>query len=194
MRRIGLFCGSHRGADPIHEQAAGALAGELVRRGLGLVFGGASVGLMGVVADAVLAGGGEVIGVIPRGLFRSEIAHQGCSELRVVSSMHERKALMTELADAFVALPGGLGTFEELLEVTTWLQLGIHSKPVGVLDVAHYWAGLRRLLDDASRAGFLRPEHAALIRFEDDPARLLDGLAAWTPPPHPPVWLDPSET
>jgi uncharacterized protein (TIGR00730 family) len=188
-----VFCGSRRGDDAAHAEAARALGAELVHRGLGLVFGGGSVGLMGVVADAVLAAGGEVVGVIPRGLFRAEIAHPRCTELHVVASMHERKALMTELADGFVALPGGLGTFEELLEVTTWLQLGIHRKPVGVLDVNGYWAGLRQLLAEAVCAGFLQADNAALILFEDAPARLLDRLAAWTPP-HARVWLDSSET
>ncbi len=170
------------------------LGAAMVRRGLGLVYGGGGIGLMGVVADEVLARGGEAVGVIPRRLARKEVAHPGLTRLHVVSSMHARKARMAELADAFVAMPGGLGTLEELAEVLTWAYLGIHRKPTGLLDVAGYWRPLVALLDHAVEEGFLRPEHAALIRFEDDPARLLDGLAAWTPPPHPPVWLDPSET
>jgi hypothetical protein len=149
---------------------------------------------MGIVADAVLAAGGEVIGVIPRGLFRDEIAHAGLTELHVVPSMHERKARMAADADAFLALPGGLGTFEELLEMMTWTQLGIHRKPVGVLDVNGYWRGLRQLLDDALRAGFVRRRHAEIALFDDDPERLLDRVAAWVPPDGPLPWRDPGES
>ena len=135
LQRVCVYCGSSRGADPAYADAADALGSELVRRGIGLVYGGGSVGLMGVIADAVLAGGGDVIGVIPRFLHRREIMHAGVTDLRVVESMHERKALMAELSDGFVVLPGGIGTFEEMFEAMTWTQLGIHTKPVGLLDV-----------------------------------------------------------
>ena len=194
MRRVCVFAGSSRGTDPAYADAAAALGDALVRRGLGLVYGGAHVGLMGVLADAVLAGGGEVIGVIPRGLARKELAHPGCTELRVVGSMHERKATMADCADAFVALPGGLGTFEELLEVLTWSQLGLHDKPVGVLDVAGYWRPLEALLDRATADGFVRPEHRARLLDATTPDALLARLAAWTPPPGRRIWLTPDET
>src|SRR6266404_9183331 len=146
LRRVCVFSGSSFGARPMCADAAATLARELARRGIGLVYGGGSVGLMGVVADAVLEAGGEVIGVIPRALATKEIAHQGLADLRVVPSMHERKALMTELADGFIALPGGFGTFDELFEAITWAQLGLHNKPVGLLDVADYFAPLRALV------------------------------------------------
>lgn len=194
MRRVCVFCGSSRGTRPVFATATRAFGEALVRRGLGLVYGGGAVGLMGVLADAVLAGGGEVIGVLPRPLATKEIAHPRLTELRVVESMHERKAVMAALADGFVALPGGLGTFEELLEMLTWTQLGVHAKPVGVLDVAAYWSGLRRLLTDAVAAGFVRPENADALLFDDDPARLLDRLAAWRAPAMPRLWLGPDET
>jgi uncharacterized protein (TIGR00730 family) len=148
---------------------------------------------MGVLADAVLGAGGSVTGVIPRGLYSAEIAHAGLSDLRVVSSMHERKAVMAALSDAFVALPGGLGTFEELLEVLTWLQLGIHRKPVALLDVDGYWRGLRTLLDDALAAGFVEPERAAMLLVETEVDALLDRMLAWTPPALPRIWLTPAE-
>jgi uncharacterized protein (TIGR00730 family) len=194
MRRLCVFCGSSSGARPSYADGARALAAELCRRGVGLVYGGAAIGLMGVVADAVLAGGGEVIGVIPRGLATREIAHAGCTELRVVDTMHERKATMASLADGFVGLPGGLGTLEELCEMLTWTQLGVHAKPVGVLDVAGYWDGLRRQLADAAAAGFVHAENVGMLRVHDDPSRLLDDLAAWRPPRAPRVWLGPGET
>jgi uncharacterized protein (TIGR00730 family) len=149
---------------------------------------------MGVLADTVLAAGGEVIGVLPRGLASRELRHDACTELRLVGSMHERKAVMAELADGFIALPGGLGTFEELFEVLTWSQLGIHQKPVAVLDVDGYWSGLRRLVDDAVAAGFVSADNAGLLLFADDADTLLDRMAAWTPPRGPRVWLDRDET
>ena len=194
MRRLCVFCGSSRGHDPAFAAAARAVGAALVGRGIGLVYGGGSIGLMGVVADAVLAGGGDVIGVIPRGLARDEIAHAGLAELRVVAGMHERKATMASLADGFLALPGGLGTFEELLEMLTWTQLGIHRKPVAVLDVAGYWRGLRQLVADAVRAGFVRQGNADALLFDDDIARLLGRMAAWRPPAAARIWLDPSES
>ena len=149
---------------------------------------------MGTIADAVLAGGGEVIGVLPKGLARKELAHGGLTELHVVGSMHERKALMASLADGFVALPGGLGTLEEILEILTWAQLGIHRKPVGLLDVEGYWSGLVALLRHAVGEGFVRPEYAALLLVEPDPTALLDRFATWQPPVSTPVWLDATET
>jgi hypothetical protein len=149
---------------------------------------------MGVLADAVLAAGGEAIGVLPRALATKELMHGGLTELRLVDSMHERKATMAALADAFVALPGGLGTLEETLEILTWAQLGIHRKPVAVLDVAGYWQALAALLDHAVAEGFVTPENRALLLVGDAPGALLDRLAAWTPPPLPGIWLAPDET
>ena len=194
MKRICVFCGSSEGARPAYADAAQRLGEELVKRGLGLVYGGGSIGLMGVLADTVLAAGGEAIGVIPGGLASRELAHAGLTEMHVVGSMHERKALLASLCDGFLALPGGLGTFEETLEVLTWAQLGIHRKPVGVLNVEGYWDGLRRLLAHAVGEGFVRPEYAALLLFSGTPAELLDRLAAWHPPALARAWLDPSQT
>lgn len=194
MKRVCVFCGSSAGARPEYARTARDLAAELVRRGLGLVYGGGSVGLMGVLADAALAGGGEVIGVIPGGLDRRELAHAGLTELRRVGSMHERKAVMASLVDGFVALPGGLGTLEETLEVLTWSQLGIQRKPVGVLNVEGYFDPLLRMLSHAVREGFLGRQYLQLLLFEDRPAPLLDALAAWRPPALPGNWLDASQT
>jgi uncharacterized protein (TIGR00730 family) len=194
MRRLCVFAGSASGARPEYAAAARALASELVRRRLGLVYGGGSVGLMGVLADAALAAGGEVIGVIPQGLASRELAHAGLSELRVVGSMHERKATMAALADGFIALPGGLGTLEETLEVLTWSQLGIHRKAVGVLNVAGYFDGLKRFLAHAGDEGFVRPEYLGLLLFAEAPAALLDAVAAWRPPGLARAWLSPSQT
>lgn len=194
MKRVCVFCGSSEGGSPEYAGAARALAAELVGRGLGLVYGGGSVGLMGVLADAALARGGEVIGVIPRPLAAREIAHAGVSEMRVVESMHERKATMAGLVDGFIALPGGLGTLEETLEILTWAQLGIHRKPVGLLNVAGYYDGLLRMLGHAVREGFLRREYFALLLFADTPGELLDRFATWQPPALPRAWLDPSQT
>jgi uncharacterized protein (TIGR00730 family) len=193
MTRLCVFCGSAPGGGPVFREAARALATELLGRRITLVYGGGSTGLMGVLADAVLAGGGEVIGVIPRGLVRPELAHTGLSRLHVVESMHERKALMASLAEGFVALPGGLGTLEETLEALTWAQLGIHRKPVGLVNVAGYWDDLLRLLGHAVREGFVRPEYAGLLVAEPTPSRLLDQLAAWSPPVAPRIWLGPAE-
>ena len=194
MTRICVFCGSSPGARPAYVDAARLLAAELVQRKLGLVYGGGSVGLMGVVADSVLQAGGEVIGVIPAPLASRELAHKGVTELRVVASMHERKAMMAELADGFIALPGGLGTLEETLEILTWAQLGIHPKPVAVLNVDGYYDGLLRLLTHAVREGFLRPEYFALLLFGDTPAEVLEKFAAWQPPAITRAWLAPSQT
>ncbi|PYN39397.1 MAG: TIGR00730 family Rossman fold protein [Candidatus Rokuibacteriota bacterium] len=194
MRRICVFCGSAVGVRPAYADAARGLGRELARRGLGLVYGGASVGLMGVLADTVLGEGGEVIGVIPGPLAARELAHAGLTKLHVVASMHERKATMVRLSDGFVALPGGLGTLEETLEVLTWAQLGIHGKPVGVLDVEGYWTGLERMLVHAVGEGFVRAEHAALLLFGTSAPELLDRFAAWRAPAVPRAWLAPSQT
>ena len=193
MKRVCVFAGSAAGARRAYADAARALGAVLCRRGLGLVYGGGSVGLMGVLADTVLAGGGEVIGVIPNGLATRELAHPGVTDLRVVGSMHERKAAMASLADAFIALPGGLGTLEETLEILTWSQLGIHAKPIGALDVDGYWEGLRRMLGHAVDEGFVRAEHAALLLFGPAPDDLLDRLAAWRPPAFRRAWLGPAQ-
>jgi uncharacterized protein (TIGR00730 family) len=182
MRRVCVFCGSNAGARPAYSAAARAMGAALVRRGLGLVYGGGDVGLMGILADTVLERGGEVIGVIPESLVAREVAHHGLTELRVVESMHQRKALMAELADAFVALPGGFGTFEELCEVITWSQLGLHRKACSVLDVDGYYAPLLALFDHATAEGFIRPAHRALLIADTDPDRLLDRLEGVRPP------------
>jgi uncharacterized protein (TIGR00730 family) len=163
MKRLCVFAGSSPGSRPEYAAAARALATELVRRRLGVVFGGGSVGLMGVLADTALSAGGEVIGVIPQGLASRELAHTGLTELRVVASMHERKATMASLSDGFIALPGGLGTIEELAEITTWAQLGLHAKPVVVLDVDGFYDGLFTLLDRAVADGFVSSRSRALV-------------------------------
>ena len=193
MKRICVFCGSSVGARAEYAEAARALARELVRRGLGVVYGGGSVGLMGILADAALAEGGEVIGVIPRGLARKELLHTGLTELRVVESMHERKATMAELADAFVALPGGLGTLEETLEVLTWSQLGIRRKPVALLNVRGYWDALLELLGRAVEEGFVRREYLGLLLTGEAPGELLERLTTWRAPGLPQAWLDARE-
>ena len=182
VRRVCVYAGSNPGSDPAYADAARALASVLAERGIGLVYGGGNVGLMGVLADTALAAGGEVIGVMPQALVDREIGHRGLTELRVVGSMHERKALMAELSDAFVAVPGGIGTLEELIEVYTWSQLGIHDKPCGVLNVRGYYDALAAFLDHAVEEGFLRPQHRAVLSVAADPAELLDRLAAFEPP------------
>jgi len=182
MRRVCVFCGSSHGASPVYAEAARDLGRRLARRGLGLVYGGGNVGLMGEVADAALAAGGEVIGVIPYALEAREVAHSGLTELHVVDSMHERKALMADLSDGFLALPGGIGTLEEFFEVWTWGQLGLHAKPCGLLDVAGYYAPLLAFLDRTVEEGFLRPAHREVVLVDTDPEALLDRMAAFTPP------------
>ena len=178
LRRICVYCGSKPGTSANFTAAAQELGRLLAHRGIGLVYGGASVGLMGAVADAALAAGGEVFGVIPGDLFADEVAHDGLTELHVVSSMHERKALMSELADAFIAMPGGFGTIEEVVEAVTWTQLGIHRKPVALLDVDGYYEHLLAFLDRAMADGLLTPAGRRLLGCDDDPARLVDALAA----------------
>jgi uncharacterized protein (TIGR00730 family) len=176
LQRVCVYCGSSTGRRPVFADAASRLGRLLASEGVGVVYGGASVGLMGLVADAALAAGGEVIGVLPGSLFEREIGHPELTELHLVGSMHERKALMSELADAFVALPGGFGTVEEVVEAVTWTQLGIHDKPVGLLDVDGYWGLLVGFLDRAVDEGLLRPANRALLLHDADPGRLLDRL------------------
>jgi uncharacterized protein (TIGR00730 family) len=180
--RICVFTGSNPGARPEYAAAARRLGEQLAARGQTLVYGGAGIGLMGVVADAVLAAGGQAIGVIPQALVAKEVAHRGLSDLRVVASMHDRKALMAELADAFIALPGGIGTLEEYFEITTWAQLGLHDKPCGLLNAAGYYDGLIRFLDHAVDQQFVRPAHRAMMIVDDDPASMLDRFEAYRPP------------
>lgn len=179
MERVLVFCGSSPGARADYAQRAGELGQAIARRGLRLVYGGASVGLMGDLADGALDAGGEVIGVIPRGLVEREIAHPGLTELREVSSMHERKALMAELADGVIALPGGSGTLDELFELYTWSQLGLHRAPIGLLDVAGYWQPLIGLLNHMVSEQFLRAEYRDMLLIDTDPATLLDRLAGF---------------
>jgi uncharacterized protein (TIGR00730 family) len=193
MKRVCVFCGSSPGARASYRDAAVRLGAAIAERGLGLVYGGAHVGLMGVVADAALAARGEVIGVLPRALEARELAHRGLSELHVVASMHERKARMAELSDCFIALPGGVGTLEETFEAWTWTQLGLHAKPCALLDVDGYYAPLQAFLDRAVTERFVRSEHRAMLLVDDDPERLLDALARWRAPVVE-KWLDRDET
>jgi len=177
VKRVCVFLGSSPGARPAYAAAARGFAAELVARDLELVYGGGNVGLMGILADAVLAAGGHVIGVIPGALAELEVAHTGLPDLRVVGSMHERKAVMADLSDAFVMLPGGLGTFEEFFEVLTWAQLGMHRKPCALLEVAGYWNPLRGMLAHAVEERFIRTEHLELLLVSESPAALLDACA-----------------
>jgi uncharacterized protein (TIGR00730 family) len=173
MRRICIFCGSSPGNDPAYAALARSVGQGLARRGIGVVYGGGRVGLMGVVADAALEVGGEVIGVIPQAMVDRELAHRGATELRIVTTLHERKAVMAELSDAFIALPGGLGTLEELAEVVSWAQLGLHAKPIGLLGVGGYWDDLLRWLDGAVSAGFVAPAYRGMILEAADLDELL---------------------
>ncbi len=182
MRRICVFCGSSPGRSPAYAQAAVELGQTLVARGLGLVYGGASVGLMGKLADTVLQAGGEVIGVIPDTLIRYEVAHRGLPDLRVVRSMAERKTLMAELSDGFISLPGGTGTLDEMTEMLTWSQLGEHDKPSGLLDVDGFYSNLIAFLDHAVEERFLRPEHRAMLIVETSATALLDRFESYEAP------------
>ena len=182
MKTVCVYCGSSEGRDPAYAEAARALGREVAARGLGLVYGGSSVGIMRVVADAALERGGRVTGVIPEALVRKEIAHRGLTELRVTGSMHERKTVMAELSDAFVALPGGIGTLEEIFEAWTWAQLGLHAKPCGLLNVAGYWDRLVAFLDHAVGERFVKEANRAMLVVSEDPAELLDRFAAWRAP------------
>jgi hypothetical protein len=178
IKRVCVFCGSSTGTRPVYAEAAAQFGRELVGSGAALVFGGGRVGLMGVLADSVLAAGGKAIGVMPRSLVEKEIAHTSLTELRVVDSMHQRKAMMADLADAFVLLPGGFGSWEEFFEIVTWLQLGIHRKPCAILNVAGYYDGLLSLAEHALTEGFLRPAHHKMLIVEANPQALLAELAS----------------
>lgn len=180
--RLCVFCGSNAGSDSSYLEAARKLGDALAREKIGLVYGGASVGLMGAVADAVMAEGGEVIGVMPQSLVDKEIAHKNLPDLRIVGSMHERKALMAELADGFVALPGGLGTLEELFEVWTWAQLGYHRKPCSLLNVGGFYDKLTGFLDDVVERGFVKPVHRSMLIVEQEPDALIRAVRAYEPP------------
>jgi uncharacterized protein (TIGR00730 family) len=190
MRRLCVFCGSKCGDQPAFAEATRRLGAALVRRGLGLVYGAGHIGLMGVLADAVLEAGGEVVGVIPQALVDKELAHSGLTEMHIVTTMHERKARMADLSDAFAALPGAFGTADELFEILTWAQLGLHAKPIGLLDVDGFFEPLLAWLDHAVRAGFLRARHRQLLLKADEPERLLDLLLGYQSPPVSPKWLD----
>jgi uncharacterized protein (TIGR00730 family) len=189
LKRICIYCGSNSGSRPEYTRAAQEMGAALAQRGIELVYGGGRVGLMGTLADAVLAAKGTVIGVIPEALVAKEVAHQRLTDLRVVRSMHERKALMADLADAFVALPGGFGTMEEFCEVLTWAQLGLHRKPHGLLNVAGFYDPLLAFFDHAVAENFVRPAHRAFVVSETDPHRLLHRLAS-TQSPNLDKWID----
>ncbi len=193
MKRIAVFCGSRRGEDPEFARTADALGVEIVRRGIELVFGGGNVGLMGVVADAVLASGGRAVGVIPKGLLDREVGHRGLTELIVVKTMHERKATIARMSEGFVALPGGIGTFEEILEIWTWAQLGMHAKPIGILNVHGYYDKLVAFLDHAVDQGFFARTTRDMLIVEEDPATLLDSFVAYQGPSVR-QWIDEGET
>jgi uncharacterized protein (TIGR00730 family) len=194
MKRICVFCGSSLGVRPAYKQAAQQLGELLAERGIGLVFGGGCIGLMGAVADAALAEGGEVIGVIPDSLMRREVGHRGVTKLHVVETMHQRKALMADLSDAFIALPGGYGTLEEFCEAVTWSQLGIQQKPCGLLNIERYWDGLLAVLDHAVDEQFVRPENSQLVLVASTPERMLERLSDWTPPAHIEKWRNKDKT
>ena len=182
MKAICVYCGSSPGRTEVYKQAAGKVAEELLKRDLTLVYGGASVGVMGVLADSMLALGGKVIGVMPESLLRKEIGHRGLSELLVVSSMHERKTKMADLADGFIAMPGGAGTLEEIFEVWTWAQLGYHNKPCGLLNVAGYFDDLIRFMDHTVKEQFLRVAHRSMFIAEENASILLDRFSEYEPP------------
>jgi len=182
MERVAVFCGSSKGNDPEFRAAAVALGNELAGRGIELVFGGGKVGLMGIVADAVLEAGGRATGVIPGGLMAREVGHMGLTDLHVVSTMHERKALMAKLSDGFIAMPGGIGTFEELFEIWTWAQLGMHRNPIGVLNVGGYYDQLIAFIDHAVKTEFLKADARRMLIVDSVPERLLDRLETYEPP------------
>lgn len=182
MKRLCVFCGSNSGAREIYRETARALGNELARRGIGLVYGGSNIGLMGALADAVLGAGGEAIGVIPFHLVSKEIAHAQLTELRVVNTMHERKALMADLADGFIALPGGFGTYDEFCEIVTWAQLGLHQKPCAMLNIAGYYDAMVAMFDHATREGFVRDTHRAMLLISSDLSELLDEMQSYRAP------------
>jgi uncharacterized protein (TIGR00730 family) len=188
MKRICVYCGSREGDRPAYREAAETLGRLIATSGIGIVYGGASVGLMGTVADAAIDAGGEVIGIIPEALLARELGHQRLTELRVVASMHVRKAMMEQLSDGFIALPGGLGTFEELFEILTWSQLGFHDKPIGVLNVDGYYDGLLDFLDHAVAAGFVPRAQRHVLLDADEPNRLLAAMQEYRAP-HRSRWI-----
>lgn len=188
--RFCVFCGSSVGAKPAYTTAARKLGQLMAGKGIGLVFGGGRIGLMGTIADAVLAGGGEAIGVIPDGLMRREISHRDVTQLHVVDTMHQRKALMADLANAFIALPGGYGTLEEFSEVLTWSQLGIQQKPCALLNIEGYWNGLLAFLDHAVNEEFVRRENRDLVLVGSTPEEVLEKISSWRLPAHLEQWLD----
>ncbi|PWC28843.1 LOG family protein [Teichococcus aestuarii] len=181
MKRVCVFCGSNPGLNPAYAAAARAMGRAIAAQGLGLVYGGGHVGLMGIVADAAMRGGAEVIGIIPETLMKREVGHGAITDLRVVSTMHERKAMMADLADGFVVLPGGIGTLEEAVEAFTWTQLGIHDKGLVFLDTAGYWQSLSSVFDHMVAEGFLHEKHRAMVTFAEDPDAALEALARFTP-------------
>lgn len=182
MKRLCLYCGSNTGRSKKYQQAVQVLVSAMIQRGIGVVYGGARVGLMGIVADTALAAGGEVIGVIPEGLIAKEVAHNNLTQLEVVKSMHERKARMVELSDGFIALPGGAGTMDELFEVYTWAQLGLHQKPCALFDVDNFFAGIIEFLSRATEDQFLRPAHHKMLLIDDDAQHLLDRMENYVAP------------
>ena len=193
LKRVCVFCGSSFGAREEYKQAAQRLGKALAARKLGLVYGGGAVGLMGAIADATLAAGGEVIGVIPDSLLRREVGHSGLTQLHVVQTMHERKALMADLSDGFIALPGGFGTMEEFCEIVTWSQLGIQQKPCGLLNIEGYWDHFLAMLDHSVDEKFVRPENSELILVARNPESMLERLMEWTPSPLVEKWIDGSK-
>lgn len=192
ISRVCVFCGSSAGNRPIYQETAARLGTLMAERGIGLVYGGGCVGLMGVTAEAAMKAGGEVIGVIPGALVQREVAHNNITELRVVDTMHQRKALMADLSDAFVMLPGGYGSLDEFCEIVTWLQLGIHHNPCGILNVEGYYDSLLAQFDRAVKDGFISPKNRGMILVEDDPERLLDRLHS-APLVHEVRWVTESE-
>ena len=182
MKSVCVYCGSNFGERSSYLKAAQSLGTEIAERGMTLIYGGGNVGLMGAVADSVLATGGKVIGVIPQALVDKEVAHTGLSDLRVVDSMHERKSLMADLSDGFIALPGGLGTLEEFCEVATWTQLGFHKKACGLLNISGFYDGLLSFLNHATKEKFIRPEHRSIILAEEDPVKLIEKLSEFEAP------------
>ncbi|TMS58179.1 TIGR00730 family Rossman fold protein [Imbroritus primus] len=182
MKSICVYCGARPGARPAYAEHAKALGRTLAERGITLVYGGGNVGLMGIIADEVMRCGGETVGIIPEALMKKEIGHAGLTELHVVSSMHERKQMMADRSDGFIAMPGGIGTYEELFETFTWLQLGYHTKPIGLLNVEGFYDGLLSFLRHACDEGFMQAAHAGLLRVSPDPGQLVDQLAQWQQP------------
>ncbi len=193
MKRLCVYCGSSPGRNPDYKLAATQMAHAMVKRDIDLVYGGASVGIMGQIADAVLEEGGGVIGIIPKALFAKEIAHTGITELREVGSMHERKSLMADLSDGFIALPGGLGTIEEIFEIITWSQLGMHQKPCGLLNVCHYYDKVIDFLDHAVSEQFIKATHRSTILVDECPDGLLEKFVAYNAP-ETTKWIDKKST